>query len=259
MYIDTHSHVYLSDFEEDRQEMMERAKANNVQKILLPNIDVSTIQSLNDCVQKDHTLFKGMMGLHPGSVKEDYKEQLERIKKELFDGSFIAVGEIGIDLYWDKSFIEEQKGAFRTQIEWALELDLPIVIHARDSFQEITDILEEYKETSLRGVFHCFSGDKEQLHKALSFANFMLGIGGVLTFKNGGLDKIIHEAPLDRLLLETDAPYLTPAPHRGKRNEPAYIPLIASKLAEVMERSIEHIERITSRNAAILFNLDMHE
>lgn len=256
MYIDTHSHVYLPEFDEDRVEITERAVNNRVTSILLPNIDSSTIESLKACVNSNQSVYKGMMGLHPGSVKEDYQSQLLTVKNELYNGDYIAVGEIGIDLYWDKTFIKEQIDAFRTQIEWALDLNLPIAIHARDSFKEILDVLEKYKTSPLSGVFHCFSGNEEDLDKALSFKKFYLGIGGVLTFKNSGLDKIIEKAPLDRLILETDAPYLTPAPYRGKRNEPSYIPLIANKLAEVKVESIEDIERITTDNAKQLFNLD---
>ena len=255
MYIDTHTHIYLEDFDDDRDVMMARAFSNGVGKILLPNIDSSTIGRLKNCIDIDHVVYKGMMGLHPGSIKGNFKEELSIIKKELFKGNYIAVGEIGIDLYWDKTFIQEQKIAFKTQIEWALELDLPIVIHARDSFPEIFELLNDYKGSALKGVFHCFSGDEDQLREALSFENFMLGIGGVVTFKNGGLDKIIDIAPIERLVLETDAPYLTPAPHRGKRNEPSYIPLIANKLAETIGKPIEVIEKITTQNALQLFNL----
>lgn len=256
MYIDTHSHVYLKEFDADRKEITDRAIENKVHSILLPNIDATTIDSLKNCVALDNSVYKGMMGLHPGSVDEDFKSKLSIIKEELFTGNYIAVGEIGIDLYWDKTFIKEQIICFKEQIEWALELNLPIAIHARDSFQEIIDVLEKYKTSSLKGVFHCFSGNEEDLKKALSFSNFYLGIGGVLTFKNSGLDKIIEKAPLDRLILETDAPYLTPTPYRGKRNEPSYIPLIANKLSEVKGESIDSIERITTENAKQLFNLD---
>lgn len=256
MYIDTHSHVYLVEFDVDRKEITERALSNGVQNILLPNIDPSTIESLKNCIKSNNSVYRGMMGLHPGSVKEDYKSSLELIKTELYGGDYIAVGEIGIDLYWDKTFIKEQIIVFRTQIEWALDLNLPIAIHARDSFQEILNVLVEYKTSALSGVFHCFSGGESEVEKALEFDNFYLGIGGVLTFKNAGLDKIIERAPLDRLILETDAPYLTPVPYRGKRNEPSYIPLIANKLAEVKGESIENIEKITTANAKQLFNLD---
>lgn len=259
MYIDTHAHVYLSEFDEDRLEVTERALTSKVEKILLPNIDRTTIDRVKDCVQSNPSVYKAMMGLHPGSVKEDYREDLSAIKKELYSGSYVAVGEIGVDLYWDKTFIKEQIIAFRTQIEWALDLELPIVVHARDSFYEIAEVLEEYKGSELKGVFHCFSGDEDILERALSFNNFLLGIGGVITFKNSGLDKIIKDAPLERLILETDAPYLAPVPNRGKRNEPSFIPEIALKLAEVKGVDRETIKRITSKNAQQLFNLDNDE
>lgn len=255
MYIDTHSHVYLPEFDEDRDDMLIRALNKGVQRILLPNIDSSTIKSLKSCVAINDKVFKGMMGLHPGSVKLNYTDELAKIKTELYAGNYIAVGEIGIDLYWDKTFIEEQKMAFKTQIEWALELNLPIVIHARESLSEIFSILKAYKKTPLKGVFHCFSGNEAELKEALSFENFMLGIGGVVTFKNGGLDKIISNAPIERLVLETDAPYLSPAPYRGKRNEPAYIPLIAAKLSEVLNAELDSIENVSTQNAEQLFNL----
>jgi TatD DNase family protein len=259
MYIDTHAHVYLSEFDEDRSEVTERALKSNVKKILLPNIDRSTIDNVKACIQSNPSVYKGMMGLHPGSIKENYQDSLHTIKEELYNGSYIAVGEIGIDLYWDKTFIKEQTIAFRTQIEWALDLGLPIVVHARDSFYEIAEVLEAYRDTDLRGVFHCFSGDESILERALSFPTFLLGIGGVITFKNSGLDNIIKDAPLDRLVLETDSPYLAPVPNRGKRNEPSFIPKIALKLAEVKGMDFKTIERVTSKNAQQLFNLDVDE
>ena len=253
MYIDTHTHIYLEDFDEDRELMMTRAFSNGVGKILLPNIDSSTISRLKNCVDIDQTVYKGMMGLHPGSVNGNFKEELSIIKKELFEGNYIAVGEIGIDLYWDKTFLQEQKIAFKTQIEWALELDLPIVIHARDSFSVIFKLLNDYKDSALKGVFHCFSGDEDQLREALLFENFMLGIGGVVTFKNGGLDKIIDMAPIERLVLETDAPYLTPAPYRGKRNESTYLYNIAEKVADIYNISIDEVAKITTGNSKQVF------
>lgn len=259
MLIDTHSHVYLSEFDKDRSEVEERARAEKIANILLPNIDASSISSLKELCKNKDGFYKGMMGLHPGSVKENYKEELEIIKAELYSEPYIAVGEIGIDLYWDKTFIKEQIRVFKEQIEWALDLDLPIVIHARDSFPEIFNVLDEYKESNLKGVFHCFSGGPNELTKALSYSNFMLGIGGVLTFKNSGLDKTLLNADLDRLILETDAPYLAPTPYRGKRNEPSYIRLVANKLAELKGCSVETIEELTSNNAIRLFNFAIDE
>ena len=259
MLIDTHSHVYLSEFGVDAKEMLERARSESIKHILLPNIDSSTIDSLKKLCESNDIIFKGMMGLHPGSVKEDFEKELQTIKNELYSGKYIAVGEIGIDLYWDKTFLKEQIIAFKEQIAWALDLNLPIVIHARDSFYEIFEVLEEYKDTQLRGVFHCFSGGPDELERALSFSNFMIGIGGVLTFKNSGLDKTIVNASLDRLVLETDAPYLSPVPHRGKRNEPAYIRFVANKLAEIKGEDVALIEKVTSENASRLFNISINE
>jgi len=255
MLIDTHSHVYLSDFDEDRIVMIKRALDQGVEKILLPNIDVSTIKSLDALYASNKKVFDAMMGLHPGSVKSEYKDDLTFIKKRLTKGSYCGIGEIGIDLYWDKTHVKEQIKAFVTQIEWALEFDLPIVIHARDSFKETFDAMIPFKESALKGVFHCFTGEKQEMVEALSFKNFMLGIGGVLTFKNSGLDKTIVDAPLDRLVLETDSPYLAPAPHRGKRNEPSYIRLVAEKLAETKKETIKSIENSTTANAVKLFDL----
>jgi len=255
MLIDTHSHVYLEEFDSDRMEMIQRALDQGLSNILLPNIDSSTIAKLNALTKSNPTLFKGMMGLHPGSVKANYKEELKAIKTELYSNPYIAVGEIGIDLYWDRTFINEQIIAFEQQIEWALDLNIPIVIHARESFNEIVAVLEKYRNSSLTGVFHCFSGSDDDLQKALSFERFYLGIGGVLTFKNGGLDKLMEKASIERLVLETDAPYLAPAPHRGKRNEPAFISLVAEKLANIKGASIEMIKEKTTKNAMNLFNL----
>ena len=256
MLIDTHSHVYLADFEEDREEVISRAIENGVDKILLPNIDIASINDLKTLCSYSPSLFKGMMGLHPGSVNKNYHNDLLRIKEELFKGDYIAVGEIGIDLYWDRTFIKEQIESFKTQIEWALELNLPIAIHARDSFQEIFKVLDEYRNSELKGVFHCFSGSLPEAEKALSYSGFMLGIGGVLTFKNSGLDKVIEGLSLDRLILETDAPYLAPVPFRGKRNEPSYLKMIVAKLAEIKALSVDEIAAITSSNARKLFDLD---
>ena len=256
MLIDTHSHVYLADFEEDREEVISRAIESGVDKILLPNIDIASINDLKTLCTYSPSLFKGMMGLHPGSVNKNYQSDLLRIKEELFKGDYIAVGEIGIDLYWDRTFVNEQIESFKTQIEWALSLNLPIAIHARDSFQEIFNVLDEYSDRDLKGVFHCFSGSLPEAEKALSYTGFMLGIGGVLTFKNSGLDKVIEEVSMDRLILETDAPYLAPVPFRGKRNEPSYLKLIADKLAQVKGISIDEVATVTSKNARKLFDLN---
>ena len=196
-----------------------------------------------------------MMGLHPGSVKEDWEQQLEIIRKWLFSEKYIAVGEIGMDLYWDKTFQKEQEEVFRRQIQWAKELKLPIVIHARDAFDEIFHVVDELHDTALTGVFHCFTGSLEQAMKIKDYGTFKIGLGGVLTFKKSGLDEVVKDIPMELLVLETDSPYLAPSPHRGKRNESSYLTLIADKLSEVKQMRLEEIAEITSRNARELFNL----
>ena len=195
------------------------------------------------------------MGLHPGSVKKDYKKELETIKKELDKGDCIAVGEIGIDLYWDQTFIKEQTAVFETQIDWAKKAGLPIVIHARDSFNEIFEVLDSKIDEELFGVFHCFTGGMDEVNKILSYENILFGLGGIITFKNAGLDKIAAQIPLNKIILETDSPYLSPVPHRGKRNQSAYVYYVAEKLAEIKNQPIKQIIEQTGRNAIELFNL----
>ena len=196
-----------------------------------------------------------MMGLHPGSVNQDYKKELEKIKEEIDHGNYIAIGEIGIDLYWDRTYLKEQIAAFELQIDWAKELGLPIVIHARDSFAEIFQVLDKKIDDRLKGVFHCFTGELAEVEKILSYKSFMFGIGGILTFKNAGLDKIAKHIPLNKIILETDAPYLSPVPYRGKRNQSSYIYYVAEKLAEVNEITLSQIIEQTGNNATELFNL----
>lgn len=254
--IDTHSHMYADAFDEDREACMQRAMERGVVLTALPNIDVSSIEPLQKLRADFPNQTIGMMGLHPTSVKEDFKSELEVIREELEKGSYHAVGEIGMDLYWDKTFWAEQEEAFKIQIEWAKEMQLPIAIHARDSLAEIFEILDSEGTDGLGGVFHCFSGSEEEAGKALSYSGFYLGLGGVLTFKNGGLDKVMANFGIDRVVVETDAPYLTPAPFRGKRNETAYTRLVAEKLAEIHGLSLEEVAEITTANAVKLFQLD---
>ncbi len=251
--IDTHSHIYSSQFDDDRAEMLEKAKQAGVQHIFMPNIDVETISGMN-ALAEQYDWCHPLMGLHPGHVKEDWEDRLAFVLQELNNNpkKYAGVGEIGIDLYWDKTFIEPQKIAFAKQIEASLENDLPIVIHCRDAFDEVFEVLERYKSTTLYGIFHCFTGNLEQAKRALNF-NLKLGIGGVVTFKNGGLDKVVAQLSLNDLVLETDAPYLAPAPHRGKRNEPAYTALVADKLSNIFEVSLAEVTRITTKNAAEIF------
>lgn len=250
--IDTHAHIYQEDFQVDIDAVIARAKENGVSKIYLPNVEVSSIANLKALVQKDPQLFIPMMGLHPCYVKEDFEQQLTTIEKELRAGSYVAVGEIGIDLYWDKTFFAQQQKAFRRQIKWALDLDLPIVIHARDSLKEIFEIMDEEARPQLKGIFHCFSGDADDAKKILGYG-FKIGIGGVVTFKNSGLDKVLKDIDIKHLVIETDAPYLTPAPHRGKRNESSYVKLVAEKLAEIYGLSLDEVARITTASAGEVF------
>ncbi|GAC1418256.1 MAG: TatD family hydrolase [Flavisolibacter sp.] len=249
--IDTHAHIYLKEFEPDRLEILQRAKQNFVGTILMPAIDSATHKELI-LLSKNNDACKAMMGLHPCSVSEDYMVELEIVQRYLNEGNFIAIGEIGLDYYWDKKFMKEQIMAFRKQIELALERNLPISVHSRNATAECIEVVREYKD--LRGVFHCFSGTYEQGMDLVQIG-FYLGIGGVVTFKNAGLDKIIEKLPLTQMVLETDAPYLAPVPFRGKRNEPSYISNIISRLAIVFGASEERIASITTNNAKALFNL----
>jgi len=224
-----------------------------VTKLLLPNIDLESINRMHQLVEAFPQNCYAMMGLHPCSVTENYKADLAQLKIHLDKGPYCAVGEIGIDLYWDKSTLKWQQEAFIEQVNWAKEKNLPIAIHVRDAFDETFELLDQLNDDSLTGVFHCFTGTVDQAKKVLNYGGFKLGIGGVLTFKNSGLDQVIKAIDVEHLILETDSPYLAPAPHRGKRNESEYITLIASKLAEVKGMTIEEIARITSTNAESLF------
>lgn len=255
---DTHTHLYLNAFEEDRDEVIQHAIKENIELMLLPNIDSSSVKDLLALCDKFPLNCFPMMGLHPTSVKENYKEELENVSKWVKNKKFIAIGEIGIDLYWDKTFIEQQLKAFRYQIELALENDLPIAIHSRDSFAEIFEVLKNYKNSGLRGVFHCFTGDIVQAELAIDYG-FYLGIGGVVTFKNSGLDKVIQQIDLNHILLETDAPFLAPVPFRGKRNESSYIQLIAGKISEIKNIDKSIVANITTQNTIDLFKLNNND
>jgi TatD DNase family protein len=255
-FIDTHTHLYSTEFDSDRTEMVENAIKAGVKKLLLPNIDVASIEPMYElCKQFPANCFP-MMGLHPGYVTENWEQDLVIIRKALDENKHIAIGEIGMDLYWDKTFIEEQKMAFRIQIEWAKEFKLPIVIHARDAFDEIFEILDELNDVNLTGVFHCFTGTDEQVQKIQSYGGFYFGIGGVLTYKKSDLPLVLVDIPLEQILLETDAPYLPPTPHRGKRNESKFLLHVAEKVAEVKNCSLIEVARITSENAQQLFRID---
>ena len=252
--IDTHSHIYSKAFDEDIAETIQRAKDANVGHIFLPNINSESIEPMFKLVKDYPDFCLPMMGLHPTSVKENYKEEVAICKKWLNKERFIAIGEIGIDLYWDKTFLKEQQIVFQEQLNWAIDRELPVVIHARDSFSEIFEILESFKTQNLSGVFHSFTGNLEQANKVIDMG-FLLGLNGILTFKNSGLDKVVREIDTKYLILETDSPYLAPTPKRGKRNESAYVALIAEKLAEIHSLSLEEVTEITSRNAQNLFKV----
>lgn len=252
MLVDTHTHIYLDQFDDDRAEMMQRAKDNGVEKFYLPNIDSSSIDAMLNLEKLHPGTCVAMMGLHPCSVKENYKEELAIVKSWLDKRVFCAIGEIGIDLHWDTSTFEIQKEAFRTQIKWAKELDVPIVIHSRKSTKEVIDVLREEKDDRLRGIFHCFGGSVEEA-KSIIDLGFYLGIGGVVTFKKAGLDKTMEDIPLENVVLETDSPYLSPSPYRGKRNESGYVKLVAEKLAAIKNRTLEEVAEITSKNALDIF------
>jgi TatD DNase family protein len=251
---DTHAHLYSSQFDEDRDAMMQRAIDAGIQRFFVPAID-STYAEAMYTLEADYpdNIFL-MMGLHPTHVKENYQEELEFVSQQLNTRSFYGIGEIGIDLYWDRSFLKQQQIAFKTQIEWAKERELPIVIHCRDSFDEIFDVLEDTKDDRLRGIFHCFTGTLEQGEKAISFG-MKLGIGGVVTFKNGKIDRFLHEIGLEHIVLETDAPYLAPVPYRGKRNESSYLTNVLEKLSAIYQKDAEEIARITTQNSMDVFGI----
>ncbi|MCC6689720.1 MAG: TatD family hydrolase [Saprospiraceae bacterium] len=251
--IDTHSHIYSPDFDDDRDEIIQRAKNNNIKKIFLPNIDSSSIEMLYNTEKLYPGMCIAMMGLHPCSVKENYLTELNIVESELSKRSFSAIGEIGLDYYWDKTFINEQKEAFIRQMNLAKNFDIPIVIHSRDSTEDVISLVRQEKSPKLRGIFHCFGGSVEEAQQ-ITDLGFLLGIGGVLTYKKSGLDQTLKHIDLRHIVLETDAPYLTPVPFRGKRNEPSYITFVAEKLAEAKGMSLEEVCRITTENAENLFN-----
>lgn len=253
-FTDTHAHLYSPEFTDDIDNVVNRAIAAGVHKILLPNIDEESIAQLQNLTKQYPEVFSPMMGLHPTSVKANYKNILSQIKKELETGHYIAVGEIGIDLYWDKTFATEQTDAFHAQIKMALDYNLPIVVHARDSFNEIFEVLNDYTQTNLKGVFHSFTGTTTDAEKIIDMG-FYIGVGGISTFKNSKLQEIIAKIPLDKILLETDSPYLAPTPHRGKRNESSFIPHIALNLAQLKKTTLAEVALRTTQNAKNLFTI----
>lgn len=254
MITDTHTHLYSEQFDQDRDAMIQRAKNTGVQRFFIPAIDSSYTERMFSLEKNYPSDVFLMMGLHPTSVKENYESELLHVKEWIDKKSFVAIGEIGIDLYWDKTYLKEQKKAFQTQIKWAKEKKLPIVIHCRNAFDEIFDILELEKGPDLYGIFHCFTGTLKQAEKAISY-NMKLGIGGVVTFKNGKIDTFLSQIPLQHIVLETDAPYLSPTPFRGKRNESSYIKFVIEKLTSIYELPFSEIINITTENSKEVFGI----
>lgn len=251
---DTHTHLYSESFDTDRNEVIDRAIENGITRFFIPSIDSSYIESMYDLEKQYPEHIFLMAGLHPTHVKHDYKNELSIIVRQLEQRSFFAIGEIGIDLYWDKTMLREQQDAFRFQIQLAKKYSLPIVIHCRDAFNEVFEVLELEKSDDLKGIFHCFTGTLEQAKKAISY-NMKLGIGGVVTFKNGKIDQYLSKIPISEIVLETDAPYLSPTPFRGKRNESAYLLHILEKVASIYKLQRDVIARITTQNSIDIFKI----
>ncbi|MCG6187956.1 TatD family hydrolase [Maribellus maritimus] len=254
MLIDTHSHIYSEDFSHDFDDVIQKAYNNNIKKIILPNIDSGTAKHLVDVSNSYPHLCYPLMGLHPTSVDEDYKQELEAVEYWFDKHNFYGVGEIGIDLYWSQTFVKQQEDAFRFQVRLAKNKSLPIVIHVRNSFSEVYKIVKEEQDGNLRGIFHCFTGSKKEARKIIDLG-FLLGIGGVVTFKNSDLDEVISNFELSNFVLETDSPYLAPEPKRGRRNESSYLVYIAQKVAEIYDVPVEKVAEITTANARNLFGI----
>ena len=256
--VDTHSHIYEQDFDEDITEVVERMRESSVLHAFLPNIDMESVDRMFNLKDAYPSYFSIMMGLHPTSVKEDYKAILERLYAFFSLRDFCAVGEIGLDFYWDKSFVKEQIDAFETQVDWAIEMDLPISIQSRKATPEIICSLKKFPKSKLKGIFHSFSGSIEIARELSQLGDFYFGINGVVTFKNAGVAQVVEQIPMERIVLETDAPYLTPVPYRGKRNESAYIKIIAEKIAEIKGVDIEEVAKMTTSNVANLWNCNVN-
>ncbi|OJW12743.1 TatD family hydrolase [Mucilaginibacter sp. 44-25] len=251
---DTHTHIYYETDADRRAEMMQRCLQNGVERLFLPNVDAASVPLMSDLITAYPDNCYAMLGLHPCSVKETWEEELALIQPALHRHPVYAIGEIGIDLYWDKTFINEQIQAFKLQIKWAKTLNLPIVIHCRDAFDEVYQVLQEEKDNKLRGIFHCFSGTIEQALK-ITDLGFYLGIGGVVTYKNAGLDKVVADIDLKHIVLETDSPYLTPVPYRGKPNESAYLIYVAQKVADIKKIFMEEVAEVTTGNSRAVFGI----
>ncbi len=254
MYIDSHAHLYLDQFDEDINEVIQRAVQSEVGKIMMPNIDSSTTEAMNDLASSYPKICYPMIGLHPCSVKENYKDELRHVEEQLGKRKYYGIGETGIDLYWDTTFKEQQIESFVQQISWSIQYKLPIVIHSRDSLDLTIELIEKHHHENLKGVFHCFNGTVSQA-KRIQGVGFMMGMGGVITFKKAQLEEVISSISMDHMMLETDAPFLAPTPNRGKRNESSFIPLVAAKIAEVKNISLEEVQSITTANAKRLFSV----
>ena len=257
--VDTHAHLYLEDFEKDLDDVVARARAIGVEKILLPNIDETTVSDLKQTVDKYPSFFIPMMGLHPTNVREDWEQQLEIIYGELNRPGYMAIGEIGIDLYWDKSSKERQVAAFERQLAWSIEKKLPVAIHSREAIPEVIESIKKTGKKDLFGVFHSFGGSMGELKEILELGNFYIGINGVVTFKKSGLMETLENCVLENIILETDSPYLAPVPYRGKRNEPGYLSEVVKKLSTIYRKTEEEITEITTLNAYRLFNIDYYK
>jgi TatD DNase family protein len=253
-WTDTHAHIYADEFNADRHDAISRAVESGVSRIMMPNIDRTSIDDMLEVEEKYRGTCFAMMGLHPCSVKRDFEKELYLVEKWLFSRKFLAVGEMGTDLHWDKTFWEQQQEAFRIQVGWAKQLSIPIVIHCRESMEETLSMLEPMIDGKLTGVFHCFTGTLEQANRVIAMG-FHIGIGGVATFKNGGLDQVLPNIDPGCIVLETDSPYLAPVPHRGKRNEPGYIPNIAEKVCSLKKVTMDELQALTHVNASRLFKI----
>lgn len=251
--IDTHSHIYLPDFDTDRNEVIARAKTAGVQHVILPNIDESTIQPLHATANTYTGFCHPLIGIHPTSVKADYQNEIAFFKAQFEQYPYIGVGEIGIDLYWDKTYLREQKEVFEYQVDWAIRHSLPVIIHCRDSFNDIMDSLQHFDANNLKGIFHSFTGTPDDANRIFNSGSFKLGINGVVSYKNAIFAQQLQHIPLSAIVLETDAPYLTPVPHRGKRNEPSYLSHVVKKLAEIYGVCEKEIAQTTSNNAYQVF------
>ena len=252
--IDTHTHLFVEEFKDDLPEVMDRIRSVGITKVCMPNIDDTTVEDMLRVCEEYKGLCYPMIGFHPTSVDANYAPRLKEVRKWLEGNhSFVGIGEVGLDLYWDKTYLKEQQLVLDEQVQWALEYDLPLIIHCREAFPELFEVLAPYKETPLNGIFHSFTGTREEAEQLLEYENFMLGINGVVTFKKSHLPASLRFVPLERVVLETDSPYLAPVPHRGKRNESAFVIEVAKKLAEIYEKPIHEIEAATTKNALKVF------